>query len=408
MQRMLETARLERPPIQRLADRIAAAFVPGVVLLATGVFAWQAWAGRPEAGLFSALSVVLISCPCALGLAAPLACWNALRRAAGQGIVIDSAVTLERLSRISRIFFDKTGTLTESEPVVASIEPSEGLDAGHLLGLSAALESACLHPVARGLIREARERGVNIPEAVHVTVHPGLGVEGEVEGRVYGLGGTRFLESRGIELPGNAETVEGIAVYLFDGEKILAAIELAEELRPDAGQAVSTVTNLGIAVEILTGDRAAPAARIGRLLGIPVSGELLPGDKLARLTAARENGACVAMVGDGINDGPVLAAADVGIATGSATDLARQAGNVRLIGDRLDRVPLTLAISRDCMRRIRFNLAWAFGYNGIGITLAALGLLSPIFAASAMFVSSLVIVMVSRRAGCVEQARMEP
>jgi len=237
---------------------------------------------------------------------------------------------------------------------------------------------------------------VPVVPATDAVTHAGLGVEGRVDGRQLFLGGRRFLERRGHSTP--AESEESMDLFLFDGDGTLAQFQLRETLRPDARSAVQMLTGSGIGAEIVTGDAAGPASVVAQRLGIPCHAGLLPADKVRRLESVRSHES-VAMVGDGINDAPVLAAADVGIAAGSAADLARQAGNVHLVGNRLDRVPELFEISRRAMGRIRLSLGWAFGYNVIGMGLAAAGLLSPVFAASAMVISSLVVVLLGRGAG---------
>jgi Cu2+-exporting ATPase len=401
--RLLHEARLRQPPIQRLADRVAALFVPGVVALALTLYAWHAWQGNATGGLFVALSVLLISCPCALGLAAPLASWNALRRAAAQGILVDSAVTLERASAIDRLYFDKTGTLTRPRPGLAAVATAEGIDENDALRLAASLESASLHPVARALVAAAHDRGIEPGTPREPRTLPGVGIEGRVAGRRYSLGNERVLESlpSGIGRLQRPETSDGsLAVFLVDDEHVIARFDLTETLRDDARETLEALRAMRIEVSVLTGDRTDPAARLARELQLDVESGLLPADKLERLERARRaGGGRVGMVGDGINDAPVLAAADVGIAIGSAADLAHRAGNVRLVSDRLSRAPLLLAIARHCQRRIRLNLTWAFAYNAVGVPLAAAGLLSPVFSALAMIASSLTIVAVSRGAG---------
>ena len=405
VRRMLDEARLRQPAIQRVADRIATWFVPGVVLLALLLFARQAWIGEATRGLFVALTVLLISCPCALGIAAPLACWNALRRAARSGIVIDSAATLERAAAVRRALLDKTGTLTGRRLQLRRLLVAPGVTERQALSWSAGLELNSLHPIADALVAEARRHGIEPAEVRDARTLPGLGVEGRVEGRHLRLGSDRLIDDPAggrtegaFDLPDDAT-----AVYLAEGQRPLAGFEMVETIREDAAAAVAALRRLGVEASMITGDREGPAARVGLELGLAVESGLLPGDKLARLAAARSGGTRVAAVGDGINDAPLLAAADVGIALRSAADLARQAGNVHLIADRVDRLPLLLAISRHAMRRVRCNLAWAFGYNAIGITLAALGWLTPVFAASAMFVSGLAVVAISRGAGRVRR-----
>jgi P-type E1-E2 ATPase len=267
------------------------------------------------------------------------------------------------------------------------------------LRLAAAVDSASLHPIARGLLAAARDRDLAVPPPEDVRAFPGLGVEATIAGRRLALGSARLAERRGVPLPSTAPG-ETAVVHLLEGAALLASFHFAELPRPDAPQALAALRRLGLDVEILTGDRPAAAARLTRALGVPVTAGLLPEEKVAHLEALRAaGGGAVGMVGDGINDAPVLAAADVGFAIATAADLARRAGSVRLVHDRLDRIPLAVALARDAMRRVRLNLAWAFGYNAIGLTLAAQGRLTPIFAASTMIVSSLVIIAVSRGAG---------
>lgn len=401
VQRLLESARAEQPPIQRVVDRVASVFVPGVVTLAAALFLAYAWTGRPTHGLWTALSVLLISCPCALGLAAPLASWHTLRRAAERGILIRSAATLEPASRIRRAFIDKTGTLTRAQLQLTAVDTIADLDRRGALRLAAAVESSSLHPVAATLVSQAARERVEPPPASEARPLPGLGVEARVEGTRLRLGSPGLLESIGLSPDPcwGAEPDDGVVVYLADERRPLARFVLAETIRPDAAEAMRALARLGVRVELLSGDRRGPVSRVAERLGLPFRAGLLPQDKLNVLTEARDAGEQVAMVGDGLNDAPVLGAAHVGFAVGSATDLARQAGSVQLISDRLDRVPLTLAIARHGMRRVRLNLVWAFGYNLVGIGLAAFGLLSPVFAALAMFGSSITVVLVSRGAG---------
>ncbi len=403
MERALADARAQQPPIQRLADRVAAAFVPGVALVALAVFAVRTVRGEAAAGILDALSVLLISCPCALGLAAPLACWHGLRRAAEHGILIDSAATLERAAGIDRLFFDKTGTLTRPRlGLERTVIINPGIDERRALELAAALESASRHPIALAVLDLASCHGVSAPPAEGVTAVPGLGIEGRVEGRLVRLGSAVWAKRLGLDEHHPLSRVVGDdvhPVFLMDEAHLLARFDLCEEVRPEAAPAISELRRLGVEVGVLSGDRPAANARLAENLGIPAEGGLLPADKLARLAAARGRGERVAMVGDGVNDVPILAAADVGIAVGSASDLARRSAGVRLLGDGLDRVPRLLKISRDVRWRIRANLLWAFGFNSIGIVLAAFGALTPVFAAIAMVLSSLTVVRVSSGAG---------
>ncbi len=407
MERSLIEARGQRPPSQRLADRIAAFFVPLVVVLALGALGVHASQGQTATGLLTALSVLLISCPCALGLAAPLACWHGLRRAAENGILIDSAATLERVAAIDHLVFDKTGTLTQPEPILDEIALAPSVTLHQALTWASGLESASTHPIARSLLELASSHGIVPPRPLGATAVPGRGVKGTLDGRLLRLGSLRWAKARGLAQDPRVrdEPSASGAVYLMadapteDGLKteecVLARFELTEALRHDARRVVTELRELGVEVSILSGDQAAPTRRVAETLEVEATPELLPADKVSRLTAARRAGGCWAMVGDGINDAPVLAAADIGIAIGSASDLAARSGNIRLLSDRLDGVSTLLRIGRDTRRRIRSNLLWAFSFNSVGIGLALTGWLTPVFAAAAMVLSSLTVVRIS-------------
>ena len=401
MERSLAAARAQRPEVQRLADRVAAVFVPVVGAVALAVFAFHAWQGQPATGLLDGLAVLLISCPCALGLAAPLACWHGLRRAAQRGILVDGAPTLERAAAIEGLYFDKTGTLTRPEPAFEQVAVAPGTTHRQALAWAAGLESTSTHPIARGLLRLAENRGVELPLASAGRALPGLGVEGEIDGLSLRLGSRRWAERSGLEnepLVCEAPAAAS-SVFLMGEGSVLARFDLEEELRPGASRAVSDLRRLGIEVRVLSGDRSEPTRRVARELDVAAESELLPDDKVQRLLTARGAGARLAMVGDGINDAPVLAAADVGIALGSASDLAQRSGNVRLLHDRLQGVPELLRIARDVRWRIRANLLWAFGFNSVGVALAASGWLTPVFAAAAMVLSSLTVIGISSGSG---------
>lgn len=399
MQEMLETARQRQPRIQRVADRVAAWFIPGVTLLAVTVFLFHLVAGNATRGVLDGLSVLLISCPCALGFAVPLTTWAALGRAAAHGILIDSGRTLERAAAIRHVIFDKTGTLTHHDMRLEAIDRlSEDADEAEALRIAASISGTVRHPVAQSLRAAARSMGLRTEAPVDASALPGLGVEASLGGRTYRLGSHRIAWS---DFETGACDDGLVHAYLFDSNGPVVRFRLGERLRDAAPRAITLLRDQGLSVEVLTGDRAGPAERIARRLGVPVTAELLPGAKVDGLRRARTKSGQVAVVGDGINDAAVLAESDVGFAMGSGTDLAHQAGHVRLVGDALEQVPLTLAIARHAKRRIRINLAWAFGYNGIGIGLAAMGLLSPVLAALAMVGSSLLIVMTARGAGAV-------
>lgn len=402
MRELLDGARLRQPEIQRVADRVASWFVPGVVVLALAVFAWHGRSGDFEAGLFSALSVVLISCPCALGLAAPLASWHALRSALDRGIVFESSASLERAARISRVVFDKTGTLTDPEVEMDRLVVVAGASPRQALSWAAALETTSMHPLARCLLGAAERSGIELPVVEDARVIPGIGVEGVIEGRRLRLGGPELARD-GDERDEDDEEDTGAAIRLClceaDGT-VLARLRFTERLRADAEPTIARLRRMGVEVTVLTGDRAAPAERIAARLGVETHSRLLPEDKVTKLEEIRARGrGGVAAVGDGLNDAPLLAASDLGITLGSATDLAQQSGQVHIVGDQLTRVAEVLEISRRAVRRIRVNLGFSFGYNLLALPLAASGRLSPVIAALAMACSSLTVIALSRAAG---------
>ncbi len=414
MERSLRQARGSRPPVQRLADRIAAIFVPGVVVLALSLLV-VLWArGSAAEGLIRALSVLLIACPCALGLAAPLASWVGLRRAARLGVLVDSAATLERAAAVDRLFVDKTGTLSVPDPALDSIVTAEGLSRGEALSMAAALETASRHPVAAAVLEAAAAAGTRPCEVERARQVVARGVEGRIDGRKVRLGSARWAREHGVD-PGRltgavdadsgsegsaADGKEGEGLVLFD-DRPLAVFELAERPRPDVVPMLRQLHATGVEVRLLSGDEESRVRAFAERFGLQAQGELSSEDKLAvvREAASRSGGrGAVAMLGDGVNDAAVLAGADVGISVGSASDLARRAGNVRLVGDRLTAVPELLTLARDVRRRIRWNLAFAFGFNSVGVTLAAFGVLTPVFAALAMLLSSLAVLRISTRA----------
>ena len=412
VRRLLDQARRQQPRIQRLADRAAAIFVPAVITIALAVCIHHVAAGNVPRGLLDGLSVLLISCPCALGLAAPLATWAALGRAARRGVIIESGRAMETAARVRHVFCDKTGTLTLPSLSFVDVKTFDpAADDDDALALAAAIASSTTHPVAAALTAAARQRQLQLPAADDVQVMPGMGVIASVAGRRMRLGRREILPDLDIE-PGDGDMVN---VFLTDDRRAIARFRFAEQLRPDAAAAVSALRDMHVSIEVLTGDGPSPAERVGRALDIPVHHQLLPADKVehvCRRQSGRQRSA-VAMVGDGINDAPVLAAADVGFAVGSATDLARQAGHVHLTGPSLLLLPHTLTLARHTMRRIRLNLLWAFGYNTLGIALAAWGVLTPVIAALAMLGSSLLIIITSRGAGDIDlrpaqAATMEP
>lgn len=401
--RLLLEARQRRAPIQRLADRVATVFVPAAMAIGLATFLYWSRQSGPAAGLLHGLSVLLIACPCALGLATPLAIWAGLNRAAAEGILIRHGEALENLSRVRHMFFDKTGTLTRGSlsfsRIVLAAEP--GLTETGLLARAAGLESASEHPLGRAIVAEARRRGLAWPAPEQVTVSPGLGIQGVLAGlpSPTAAGSARFVARLGWALPAclqarmSALEAAGQTVICcgWDGA-VKGLLVLTETVRPEAAQALAALRREGVALTVLTGDSQAAGAALGERLGVAVVSQLLPQDKVSQVTQARGAGGLVAMVGDGLNDAPALAAADVGFALGCGVDVTREAADVSLLGDDVGQVAWAWSLARATYRRIRWNLVWAFFYNVIGIGLAAMGLLHPILSALAMVLSNLMVV----------------
>lgn len=408
VQQMVRQAQEQKAPVERLVERVSTVFVPSVWLVAVfaGVY-WGLMRGDVERAGMSALAVMVVACPCALGLATPMAACLAIGRAARAGVLIRSGEVLERLPRITMIFFDKTGTLTEnhlqiSEIVTASpeITPNEALTWG------AAVESGSEHVVARAIVGEARARGINVGKVSGFRAIPGLGVRGMVtvgdEQKMITAGSLRLLIEEH-SLPETLCDVEGsdplTVTYIgWDGE-VRAAVSLSDSPRYGVREVIEPIRAAGVRTVIISGDREGPTTRLAREFGMnECFSNCSPQEKAERVNSARRNGSeVVAMVGDGINDAPALAEADVGIAVGSGTDLAREVSDLTLLGDDLSRIPWVIELARKTYSIIRWNLGWAFGYNCIAIALAFLGFVHPLIAASAMVVSSVSVVSNSMR-----------
>lgn len=392
--RLLHQALWQRAPVERLADRLAALMVPAAVALAAGTFAfWTARAGS-ETGLLNALSVLLIACPCALGLATPLTLWLSLGRAAEAGVILRSTAALERLAAVRQIFFDKTGTLTRHPFRLQSLFSGE-LGEDEFLARVAAVEASSEHPLGQAVVAEARAQDLTLPAATDFRALPGYGVGAKVEETAVWVGNERLMVAQGLSLPAHLDALaevwrqKGLCVIYagWDG-RVTGLLGLGEEVRPEAVEVVDSLQAMGLQVAVLTGDDEAAGARWRQLLGVPVHAGQRPEDKMARL---REAPGPVAMVGDGINDGPALAAATVGMAVSHGTDVARAAADAILLGDEIRAVPWLTDLARTTMRRVRQNLGWAFVYNLIGLGLAVTGHLQPVLAAAAMIASSAIV-----------------
>ncbi len=405
--RLLHQALWQRAPVERLADRLAAWMVPAAIALAGGAFYFWTTRLGLETGLLHALSVLLIACPCALGLATPLTLWLSLGRAAESGVILRSTAVLEKLGRVKQVFFDKTGTLSQLPMRVQAIKTTpHPIDAAHpnepeqtteFLQSVAALEALSEHPLGQAIVAEAQQRELPLPTPTDFHALPGQGVTAQLNGQQLWVGSQRLMTAQTLHTaPELAQTArewqsQGLSVVYagWDGE-VRGLLGLGETIRSEAIEVVRQLRNDGLLVAVLTGDDASAGERWQDALGVPVHAGLLPDEKMSHLQNAGEG---VAMVGDGINDGPALAAASVGIALSQGTDVARAAAEAVLVQDDLRAVPWLLGLSQEAMRRVHQNLAWAFVYNLIGLAFALTGHLQPVLAALAMVTSSLIVTL---------------
>ena len=389
--RLVGEAQGSKAPVQRLADQISAVFVPVVCVIALATFAgWWLYAGDFAEALVNAVAVLVIACPCALGLATPTAIMVGTGQGARAGILVKNVEALERAEKITVLALDKTGTLTRGEPQVTDIVPL-ALDAARALHLAAALEQGSEHPLARAVL--ARAAAVDLPKVANFIATPGQGVAGEVDGRSLRLGAPAWLgmadDPAVLRLQQAAKTV----VVFEENGALLALLAIADALRPTSRVAVERLRARGIRVIMLTGDNAATAAAIAHEAGIDeFRAGILPGDKAAVIAELKAGGGLVAMVGDGINDAPALAAADVSFAIGAGSDAAVEAADLTLIRSDLCGVDDAIELSRATLGKIRQNLFFAFIYNVLGIPLAAFGMLNPVVAGAAMAMSSVSVV----------------
>ncbi|MGD0882580.1 MAG: cation-translocating P-type ATPase [Acidimicrobiales bacterium] len=404
LQRLVEEAQRDKAPLQRIADRISAVFVPAVLLAAAATFVvWWFVVGNFGRGVLAALAVLLVACPCAMGLAAPVAMMVGCGRAAALGIFVRSGDALERLARVDRVAFDKTGTLTERQATVSDVAVVTGQDAATVIALAAAVESASDHPIASA-VREAADRAVAarvpVPTATDVRAVAGIGVSGTVDGHLIDVG--RVLpEHLDAELAGPVDRWhargESVVVVKRDG-RVLGALSVSTPLRPEARPTVDHLRDEGLPTTILSGDSAPAVGAAAAALGITdARSALSPADKLAALSDMRSHGERVLMVGDGVNDAPALAAAEVGCAIGSGSEAALANSDVALLGNDLQGVPAAVGMARSTYAVIVQNFGWAMGYNVAAIPLAAFGLLDPLVAALAMGLSSVLVVLNSLR-----------
>ena len=412
---LVAAAQRSRPAIQRLADSVAAVFVPTVLVVAAVTFiAWLLWGPPPAAALavINSMAVLVVACPCALGLATPMSIVVGLGRAAREGVLFRDAAAVETLGRINLLVCDKTGTLTEGRPVLTDCLPAEDWTADNLLAAAAAVELASEHPLAQAVVTAARQRGLEPAAAADFSAVAGAGAFGTAAGRRVCLGSLAMLREQGVPEPACAELdrlagplrqqAKTVIMVAVDG-RAAGLLAVTDPLKPGAAATLGQLRDLGIELVMLTGDHAATAAAVAGELGIEqVESGLSPQQKHDRVAAFRTAGRRVGMAGDGVNDAPALAAADVGLAMGTGSDVAIETADVTLIGGDLSGVVRAVRLSRKVLRNIRQNLVFAFAYNVVGLPIAAgalvplLGVgwqLSPMLAAAAMSSSSLLVII---------------
>ena len=403
--RMVESAQAKKAPIQRLVDRVSAVFVPVVIAIAfVTLMGWGLATGNWEAAILNAVAVLVIACPCALGLATPTAIMAGTGVAARHGILIKDAEALEVAHAVRVVAFDKTGTLTEGKPELVAMCAVDG-DEDALLSLTGALQSGSEHPLARAVLDAASRRGVGVAPGTELRAVAGRGMAGTVDARQLRLGSARFmqelrvdlsaLESQAVELQQNGRTVSWLAEVnaVSGGATLLGLLAFGDAVKASAPSAIRALQAQGVRTVLVTGDNRGSAEVVAALLGIDdIRAEVLPQDKAAIVNELKSDGSRVAMVGDGINDAPALAAADVGIAMSTGTDVAMHAAGITLMRGNPALVADAIDISRRSYAKIRQNLFWAFVYNVVGIPLAAFGLLSPVIAGAAMAFSSVSVV----------------
>jgi Cu+-exporting ATPase len=406
---MVAQAQRSRAPVQKLVDKVSAVFVPAVVVIAVvaaAVWAMVGPAPQSSHAILVAVSVLIIACPCALGLATPMSIMVGVGRGAVEGVLIKDAAALERLEKVTTIVVDKTGTLTEGKPSLQRVAAVGGRDESSVLEYAAAVETASEHPLARAIVEHARARGVTPAPASGFDSDPGLGVWGNVSGEAVVVGNLRLMERHGVDVAplreaAEAERAQGsTAIYVAVDGRAAGLLVIADAIKPTTPEAIAALRQTGLRMIMLTGDDETTARAVGRVLQVDeVVANVLPQDKAAVVKTLHAKGEVVAMAGDGVNDAPALAQADVGIAMGTGTDVAMESAGVTLVKGDLRGIARAVRLSRNTMSNIRQNLVFAFGYNALGVPLAAgvlypvFGLLlSPIIASLAMSLSSVSVV----------------
>jgi P-type Cu+ transporter len=404
--RLVTEAQSGKAPVQRLADRVSGVFVPAVILIAVGTLGFWLGAGEgPEFALTAAVAVLIIACPCALGLATPTALMVGTGRGAQLGLLIKGPEVLESTRRVDTVVLDKTGTVTTGRMAVVDVRLAPGVERAETLRLAGAVEHASEHPIARAVADLARHELGDLPPVRDFLNHEGRGVEGAVGDRVVAVGRPALLAERGLELPdelgearAEAEALGRTAVAAGWDGGARAIFVVADSVKATSAGAIAALRELGLRPVLLTGDNATTARAIADEVGIDeVIAEVLPAEKAAAIARLQDEGRVVAMIGDGVNDAPALAQADLGLSIGTGTDVAIEASDLTLVSGDLRAAVDAIRLSRGTLRVIKQNLGWAFGYNFAALPLAAAGLLNPLLAGAAMALSSISVVFNSLR-----------
>lgn len=404
--RLVEQAQGRKAPVQRMVDRVSAVFVPAVIGVAATTFVgWTLLVANPVGGMTAAISVLMIACPCALGLATPTAITVGTGRGAELGILVKGGDVLEVSKKVDTVVFDKTGTLTRAQMQLTDVIAGKRRQPDVLLRVAAAVESGSEHPIGAAIVAGALERGLNVPPATGFASVAGHGVRARVDGRSVLVGRRKLVEEHELSVPDDLalaalelEERGRTAVFVGRDDHVVGVLAVADTVKDDAVDVVRQLRAMGLQVVMITGDNTRTAAAIGKQVGIErVLAEVLPRDKVTEIRRLQGEGRVVAMVGDGVNDAPALVQADLGIAIGTGADVAIEASDITLMSGRLDGVVRSIELSRQTLRTIHQNLGWAFGYNTAAIPLAALGVLNPIVAGATMGLSSASVVTNSLR-----------